>query len=133
MNPKPFKTTGEQVPRLQTPRARITSVLGFLLLGAVGTRGALTQSPTVVVAFAVFALVTVGLTMWRPTDHRVAVFRMAPLGIYFVIVGFDLLGAGHNYVIGAAGIFWLLLATVALVGAQKLRERQKSSSPPSIR
>ncbi len=126
MSANQSKRAGEEVPRWQTPRTRVIGVLSLLLIGFMGTRGALSTAPIFVVAYAVFALLAITLTVWRPTDIRVVSVRGMALGIYLTVVGFGVLGVGHNYVTGAAGAFWLLLAAIPLVAGSACEHAQNT-------
>ena len=105
----------------RTPGGRVLGVVSFVVLGLLGTRQLITHSTAALVAFGIFVLVTVALSLSQDPRARVGVIGV--LGIYFAVEGFAHFGGLHNTFTGSLGIF-LVVITFALLVAMARQQRQ---------
>lgn len=133
MSPEQFASAHGTEARWQTRQARAISAVSLLLLGWAGTRAALTQSQAVVIAYVVFALTVISLTVRRSPDIRVSIQRFTALGVYLIVVGFGVLTRGHNYLTGALGVLLLLIPALVVLAATRAQRPTgpENASPTS--
>jgi predicted anti-sigma-YlaC factor YlaD len=105
----------------RTPGGRVLGVVSFVVLGLLGTRQLITHSTAALVAFGIFVLVTVALSLSQDPRARVGVIGV--LGIYFAVAGFAHFGGLHNTFTGSLGIF-LVVITFALLVAMARQHGQ---------
>ncbi len=86
----------------RTPGGRVLGVVSFVMHGLLGTRQLITHSTAALVAFGIFVLVTVALSLSRDPRARVGVIGVS--GIYFAVAGFAHFGGLHNTLTGSLGI-----------------------------
>jgi len=97
----------------RTPGGRALGIVSLVAVGLVGTRQLITHSTAALVAFGIFVLVTVALSLSQ--DPRARAAELGGLGVYFAVAGFADFGGLHSTLIGALGILLLLITPALLV------------------
>ncbi len=97
----------------RTPGGRALGIVSLVAVGLVGTRQLITHSTAALVAFGIFVVVTVALSLSR--DPRARAAELGVLGVYFAVAGFADFGGLHSTPIGAVGILLLLITFALLV------------------